>query len=62
MGEKAARWRRIEEVCHAALDLDVSERATFLADACGDDIDLRREVDALLVHDESAQRFLGSPP
>jgi eukaryotic-like serine/threonine-protein kinase len=55
------RWRRIEELCHAALERDVTERSAFVATACGVDSDLRREVEALLAHAESAERFLGEP-
>ena len=55
------RWRRVEELCHAALERDVTERSAFVATACGGDSDLRREVEALLAHAESAERFLGEP-
>jgi serine/threonine protein kinase len=48
-------------LCHAALERDVSERPAFLADVCGGDSALRREVEALLAHERSAERFLGSP-
>ena len=42
------RWRRIEDVYHAALERDSGERPTFLREACRDDSDLRREVESLL--------------
>jgi Tol biopolymer transport system component len=61
MSDASARWRRVEELCHAALERDVSERPAFLADVCGGDSALRREVEALLAHERSAERFLGSP-
>jgi hypothetical protein len=35
------RWRRIEAICDAALRLDGAARETFLAGACGADIDVR---------------------
>ena len=47
--------------CTAALDLEGDARATYLAEACGDDAALRREVEALLARDASAQRFLAAP-
>jgi hypothetical protein len=50
----------VEEVCDAALDRDASERAAFIASACGDDLALRQEVEALLTHAQSAEGF--SPP
>jgi eukaryotic-like serine/threonine-protein kinase len=42
------RWNEIEELLQRALDLDSADRAAFLDEACGDDLDLRRELDALL--------------
>ena len=43
-----ARWKRIEQVYHAALLRPPRERKAFLDRACADDEDLRREVDSLL--------------
>jgi Tol biopolymer transport system component len=48
-------------VCDAALDRDASERAAFIASACGDDLALRQEVEALLTHAQSADGFLAAP-
>src|ERR1044071_6481117 len=42
------RWRRIEDVYHAALERDSGERSAFVREACRDDSDLRREVESLL--------------
>ena len=42
------RWRRIEELFHAALALPVDAREAFLARECGDDMKLRAEVESLL--------------
>ena len=44
------RWRAVE-TCHAALARGEQQRAEFLAEACGSDDALRREVEALLAHD-----------
>ena len=44
----AKRWGQINEIYDRALDLCGDERAGFLAEACGDDADLRREVESLL--------------
>jgi hypothetical protein len=52
------RRRRVEELCDQALDRDASERAAFVAAACGDDDALRREVEALLAHAPAAEGFL----
>ena len=45
------RWRQIERLYHAALELEGSGRAAFLKGACGADNDLRREVESLLASD-----------
>jgi eukaryotic-like serine/threonine-protein kinase len=55
------RWRRVEEICDAALPLDPSQRDAYLAGACGPDLALRREVEALLVHDTTSNHFLETP-
>jgi hypothetical protein len=52
------RWVRIEQLYHAALEHQPSERASFLDNACSDDAALRREVESLLGHHEKAQHFL----
>jgi serine/threonine protein kinase len=44
----ASRWEQIEERFLAAVDLQPAARDAYLRDACGDDGDLRGEVDALL--------------
>jgi hypothetical protein len=45
------RLERIEELYHAARERDPSERADFLREACGDDEELRADVEGLLVQD-----------
>jgi hypothetical protein len=57
----AERRRQIESLAHAALEHDVSSRAAFVAKACGRDETLRREVEALLAHAQTADDFLGTP-
>lgn len=46
-----ARWERIQELFHCAADLQQSERAEFLRDACGDDDKLLAEVRRMLDQD-----------
>jgi len=41
-------WKKIEELYHAALARPAEERAAFLAQACPDDPQVRREVQSLL--------------
>jgi serine/threonine-protein kinase len=42
------RWQRLQEVFHAAADLDPPQQAAYLEEACGGDAELRREAEALL--------------
>src|ERR1044071_9370385 len=44
------RWRRIAEIYESALERTASSRAAFVAQACGGDSDLRRQVASLLAH------------
>jgi len=52
---------RDDDIFAGALDLPVSERAAFVAQACAGDHMLRVRVEALLALDEEAQGFLESP-
>jgi predicted ATPase len=54
-------WRRVEELCQQALELDGDRRAEFLQSACGTDDELRREVESLLAHEKKAQHFIETP-
>jgi serine/threonine protein kinase/Tol biopolymer transport system component len=52
------RWQQISQLYHAALTRGGGDRAAFLAEACGGDEPLRREVESLLAQPASAQAFL----
>ena len=54
----ADRWNRIDELLGAAMDLAPEARARFLAQSCGDDDLLRREVEKLLTAHEQAGKFI----
>jgi hypothetical protein len=41
-------WSRIGEVFHAALEQDPARRDDFVAELCGQDTELRAEVEAML--------------
>jgi len=45
---KADRWTVVREILENALDLEPTERIKFVADACGNDTELRSEVDEYL--------------
>jgi Tol biopolymer transport system component len=55
------RRRRIDEVCDGALARNSDERAAYIAAACGDDAILRQQVEELLAHAQTAERFLAMP-
>ena len=55
------RWRKIEELYHAARLLKGSARASFLAAATEGDEELRHEVESLLVSGASSPGFLDEP-
>ena len=61
VAHERAKDELVEELCDAALDRDASERAAFLAAACGPDEALRAEVEALLAHAPRAEGFLEAP-
>jgi tetratricopeptide (TPR) repeat protein len=59
----SAEFKRVKEIFLAALERQSpAGRAAFLAEACGDDEALRRQVEALLRKHEQAGSFLESPP
>ena len=45
------RWRKAEELYHAAREHEAGDRNTFLDQTCGVDEDLKREVQAMLAQD-----------
>ncbi|HEY6305237.1 MAG TPA: protein kinase [Candidatus Angelobacter sp.] len=55
------RWRRVEELCHSALEREASQQAAYLDAACGADSGLRREVESLLAHQKQAAGFIETP-
>ena len=55
---KPELWRRVEEVCQQALELEENRRAEFLDSACGGDDELRREVESLVGHEKKAEQFI----
>jgi serine/threonine protein kinase len=55
------RWREIDEVFQAAVELPPDGRASFLASRCADDPELLAEVAKLIESDESAADFIEVP-
>ena len=58
---KQELWQRAEELFHAALERPPEARGVFLDQACGEDIDLRRQVGKLVFEDEHAGSLLEEP-
>ncbi|MCI0541792.1 MAG: serine/threonine protein kinase, partial [Verrucomicrobiales bacterium] len=58
---RVERFKRLERLYHSALELTAAERQAFLNQACADDADLRREVEALLAAQPRAKDFLSVP-
>jgi hypothetical protein len=50
-GVHVNRWKLVEHIFHSALEFPLSDRAAYLARACGDDAELRSEVASLLEND-----------
>jgi eukaryotic-like serine/threonine-protein kinase len=55
------RWRRIDDLVRVTLELEPSQRAGFLDQACPDEPEIRAEVEALVAADEQADGFLEEP-
>src|SRR5258705_11112629 len=58
---QAKRWQEIDRLFDAVLEREPSERASFLADACAGDDELRREVESLLTAHDRAEKFIEVP-
>ncbi len=54
------RWRKIEELYHAAQEHAPRDRAAFLAGACNGDAELKSEIERLLARDSDG-KILDSP-
>lgn len=55
------RLSAVLRICQEAVAREAAERATYLDSACGDDAELRREVEALLA-EQVAEEYLVTPP
>jgi hypothetical protein len=53
------RWGQIDEMFQSAIDCAPANRSALLDSACGNDIELRREVESLLALNEEGG-FTGS--
>ena len=56
------RFKIIEEIYHAALDFSPEKRALFLETECGGDVELKKEIEALLYFEENPLGFIDDSP
>src|SRR6185503_9424028 len=55
------RWRKVEEIFQAALDLSPEDRNRYVLDVCSGDTELKRDVESLLSQYDSAGELLEEP-
>jgi eukaryotic-like serine/threonine-protein kinase len=56
------RWERTKQILEEALRISAEERSKFLDVACGNDQDLRAEVESLITsHEQAGSQFLAAP-
>src|SRR5258708_30598163 len=55
------RWQQIKRIFHEGLEVESGARPSFLARACGDDTELRREVDGLFAAHEQTAHIVDRP-
>ena len=55
------RQDRTDEIYSAALPMDLTQRAAYLRQACGEDEALRAEIESLLAHEQGLGSFLEKP-
>src|SRR5258708_7729403 len=55
------RWGQVEQIFHAALQVEESRRGELVRQSCAGDEDLRREVESLLAHHIEAGSFSETP-
>jgi serine/threonine protein kinase/TolB-like protein/lipoprotein NlpI len=57
----AARWQQVKAIFDATVESDPSVRAELLRERCGNDEELRREVESLLASDRDAGSMMEHP-
>jgi len=58
---KPEQWRRIENLYNQAMELEESQRASFLREVCAGDDGLQQELEALLAREPQMASFLEKP-
>ena len=57
----AERWKRVDELLQAALQVPADQQEEFLRQQCGGDGELQQEVSSLLISHHDADNFLDQP-
>ena len=57
----SAQWELVKETFEGALDRPHGERSAFIADACDGDVEVKREVESLLLAHERDSDFMNEP-
>ncbi|HVN05307.1 MAG TPA: hypothetical protein VMT86_12860 [Bryobacteraceae bacterium] len=55
------RWRKVEQIYHAAREVEEGQRAAFIAKACAGDQALMQELRTLLAQPQATGSFLEAP-
>jgi len=55
------RWEKVNELFHSALARAPNLRAAFLTQACGNDVQLLKEVESLIRSHQQSETFIDSP-
>lgn len=61
MPSDSESWQRLREILAEALEQPAEERGVFLDRACGGETEIRAQVEALLLADQHAERWLNAP-
>ncbi len=55
------RWQKVKVLYSKAISLEPDQREQFLSDACGNDLELKREIEILIESSDDAESFINSP-
>jgi serine/threonine protein kinase len=61
MTKAPEKWKQVEQLFNAAMELEPAARKSFLAEACAGDEELRREVESLLAYENETAGFIRKP-
>lgn len=56
------KLKKVEELYHAVLEVSPQERGLFLQESCGNDLELRQEIESLLSYENDFDSLIDSAP